>query len=124
MTHVTPRQQADSDFAGNSPSASATKRVRRSQGMKGKKAPLRRTIRLASGYQLRMGPAGSEHRLIAPKGSIQLNETAAMILQMCTGQYTGEEIVARVLRAKDDSLADDVRAFLDAALRRGWVVKN
>jgi pyrroloquinoline quinone biosynthesis protein D len=124
MTHVTPRQQADSDFAGNSPSASATKRVRRSQGMKGKTAPLRRTIRLAAGYQLQTGAAGSEHRLVSPKGSIQLNETAATILEMCNGKHTEEEIVARVVRSRDDSLADDVRAFLDAAQRRGWIVRR
>jgi pyrroloquinoline quinone biosynthesis protein D len=124
MTHVTPRQPTDIDFAGNPPSAAATTRVRRSQGMKGKTASLRRTIRLASGYQLHKGPSGSEHRLISPKGSIQLNDSAAMILEMCNGRHTAEEIVARVLRTKDNSLADDVRAFLDAAARRGWIVEG
>jgi pyrroloquinoline quinone biosynthesis protein D len=124
MTHVTPRQQADSDLAGNPPSASATKRVRRSQGMKGKTAPLRRTIRLASRYQLQAGPSGKEHTLVSAKGSIQLNETAALILELCNGKYTVEEIVARVLRSKDGSLEEDVRAFLDAAQRRGWIVKS
>lgn len=67
---------------------------------------------------------GREHRLVSPKGSIQLNETAATILEMCNGKHTGEEIVARVLRSRDDGLADDVRAFLDAAQRRGWIVKR
>ena len=61
--------------------------------MKGKTAPLRRTIRLAAGYQLRMGPAGSESRLLSPKGSIQVNETAATILDLCNGKHTAEEIV-------------------------------
>ena len=92
--------------------------------MKGKTAPLRRTIRLAAGYQLQTGAAGREHTLVSPKGSIQLNETAATILEMCNGKHTEEEIVARVLRSTDDSLADDVRAFLDAAHRRGWIVKR
>ena len=124
MTHVTPRQPADSDFAGNPPSASAPKRVRRSQGMKGKTAPLRRTIRLASRYQLQTDPSGSEHRLVSAKGPIQLNATAALILEMCNGKHTAEEIVARVLRNKDNGLEEDVRAFLDAAQRRGWIVKS
>jgi pyrroloquinoline quinone biosynthesis protein D len=124
MTHVTPRQPGESDFAGNPPSAPASKRVGRSQGMKGKTAPLRRTIRLAAGYQLRMGPAGSEPRLLSPKGSIQVNETAATILDLCNGKRTAEEIVAHVLSTRDDSLANDVRAFLDAAQRRGWIVKR
>jgi hypothetical protein len=28
------------------------------------------------------------------------------------------------LRAKDNNLADDVRAFLAAAQRRGWIVES
>ena len=92
--------------------------------MKGKTAPLRRTIRLASRYQLQRDPSGSEHRLVSAKGSIQLNATAALILEMCNGKHTAEEIVARVLRNKDNGLEEDVRAFLDAAQRRGWIVKS
>ena len=92
--------------------------------MKGKTAPLRRTIRLASRYQLQTDPSGSEHMLVSAKGSIQLNATAALILEMCNGKHTIEEIVARVLRSKDNGLEEDVRAFLDAAQRRGWIVKS
>jgi pyrroloquinoline quinone biosynthesis protein D len=92
--------------------------------MKGKTASLRRTLRLAAGYQLQTGPAGSEQMLVSSKGSVQLNETAATILGMCNGKHTTEEIVARILRTKGDSLADDVRAFLDAAQRRGWIVRR
>jgi pyrroloquinoline quinone biosynthesis protein D len=92
--------------------------------MKGKTASLRRTLRLAAGYQLQTSPTGSEHRLVSPKGSVQLNETAATILGMCNGKHTAEEVVARVRRSRDDSLVDDVRAFLDAAQRRGWIVKR
>jgi coenzyme PQQ biosynthesis protein PqqD len=92
--------------------------------MKGKTASLRRTIRLAAGYQLQTAPAGNEHTLVSPKGSVQLNETAATILGMCNGKHTAEEIVARVLRSRDDRLADDIRAFLDAAQRRGWIVRR
>jgi hypothetical protein len=48
-----------------------------------------------------------------------------MILDLCDGTYSGEEIVARVLRASENNnLADDVRAFLDAAQRRGWIVES
>lgn len=95
-----------------------------SQGMKGKTAPVRRTIRLASRYRLQTDPSGSEHVLVSAKGSIQLNATAALVLEMCNGKHTAEEIVARVLRNRNDSLAEDVRAFLDAAQRRGWIVHS
>ncbi len=92
--------------------------------MKGKTAPLRRTIRLAPGHQLQTGPSRSGHELVSPKGPIQINETAAAILGMCNGKHTAEEIVTRALRLRDDSLAEDIRAFLDAAQRRGWIVKS
>ena len=92
--------------------------------MKGKTASLRRTIRLAAGYQLQRDPSGSGHTLVSPKGPIQLNESAAVILEMCNGRYTSEEIVAEVIRTRNGSLADDVRAFLDAARRRGWIVEG
>ena len=73
---------------------------------------------------MRMGPAGSESRLLSPKGSIQVNETAATILELCNGKHTAEEIVAQIRSTRDDSLANDVRAFLEAAQRRGWIVKR
>jgi len=92
--------------------------------MKGKTASSRRTIRLAAGYRLQTRSAGGGRSLVSSKGSIQLNDSAATVLELCNGSYTSEEIVARVLREKDDSLADDVRAFLDAAQRRGWVVES
>ena len=92
--------------------------------MKGKTAPPRRKIRLAVGHQLQQDPSGSGHVLVSPKGSIQLNESAAMVLALCDGTHTSEDVIALALRAKDDGLADDVRAFLDAARRRGWIVEN
>jgi pyrroloquinoline quinone biosynthesis protein D len=92
--------------------------------MKGKTAPLRRTIRLAPGYQLQADPDGSGHTLLSPKGSIQVNETAATILGLCDGTHTREEIVGRIVHDRGGSIADDVRAFLDAAQRRGWVVEG
>jgi len=55
---------------------------------------------------------------------VQLNESAAAILALCDSTRTREELVARIVRAKDDRLADDVRAFLDAARRRGWIVEG
>jgi pyrroloquinoline quinone biosynthesis protein D len=92
--------------------------------MMGKTAPLRRTIRLASGYVLQAHPSGSGHTLLSPKGPIQLNESAALILGLCDGTHTREEIVARIVRDRGGSLADDVRAFLEAAQRRGWIVEG
>ena len=92
--------------------------------MKGKIAPLRRTIRLALGHRLQSGASGKEHRLLSPKGSIQLNETAALVLSLCNGKLTGEEIVTRLRRTRGEAQESDIRAFLDAARRRAWIVES
>ena len=82
-------------------------------------------VRLAPGRQLQRDPAGHGHILISRTGPVRLNESAAAILELCDGTRTREGIVARVVRMKnDDSLADDVRDFLDAASRRGWIVEG
>ena len=82
-------------------------------------------IRLAPGRQLQKDPAGNGHFLTGPGGVVQLNESAAAILALCDGTLTREQIIARVLpRSKDDSFAVDVREFLSAAKRRGWIIEG
>jgi len=53
---------------------------------------------------------------------VQLNSSAAAILELCDGTRTCEEIVIHVAGAANEVLAGDVRAFLSAAGRRGWIV--
>ncbi len=81
-------------------------------------------VRLAPGRQLQKDAAGDGHILISRNGPVRLNESAAAILELCDGTRTREAIVARIVHSKDDSLADDVRDFLDAAHRRGWIVEG
>ncbi|HZO23627.1 MAG TPA: pyrroloquinoline quinone biosynthesis peptide chaperone PqqD [Steroidobacteraceae bacterium] len=82
-------------------------------------------VRLAPGRQLQKDSAGTGQLLVGPGGIVQLNESAAAILALCDGSLTREQIVARMLpRSKDDSFAEDVREFLNAARRRGWIVEE
>jgi pyrroloquinoline quinone biosynthesis protein D len=82
-------------------------------------------VRLATGRQLQKDPGGKGHFLSGPAGVVQLNENAAAILALCDGTLTREQIIARILpRSKDDSFAVDVREFLNAARRRGWIVEE
>jgi len=59
---------------------------------------------------------------VTRSGRVRLNATAAAILGLCDGSLTRAEIVTRFAGAADPSLAADVRAFLEAARRSGWVV--
>jgi pyrroloquinoline quinone biosynthesis protein D len=82
-------------------------------------------VKLAPERQLQKDSAGDGHLLAGPAGIVQLNESAAAVLALCDGTLTREQIVARVLpRSKDDSFAVDVREFLNAAKRRGWIVED
>jgi pyrroloquinoline quinone biosynthesis protein D len=82
-------------------------------------------VRLAAGRQLQKDSVGGGHFLAGPGGVVQLNESAAAILALCDGSLTREQIIARILpRSKDDSFAVDVREFLNAARRRGWIVEE
>jgi pyrroloquinoline quinone biosynthesis protein D len=81
-------------------------------------------IRLAPGRQLQKDSA-DRHILVGPKGVVQLNESAAAILALCDGTRTRDQIIARILpRSKEDSFAVDVREFLGAARRRGWIIEG
>ena len=96
--------------------------------MKDKSVSRRSRVRLAAGRQLQKDPTGDGHFLAGPAGIVQLNESAAAILALCDGTLTREQIIARILPrakdAKDDSFAVDVREFLNAARRRGWIVED
>jgi pyrroloquinoline quinone biosynthesis protein D len=93
--------------------------------MKDKTVARASKVRLAAGRQLQKDSAGDGHFLTGPAGVVQLNESAAAILALCDGTLTREQIIARVLhRSKEDSFAVDVREFLNAARRRGWIVED
>ncbi len=89
-----------------------------------KQAAHRRTVRLAARHRLQKSTSRSGPVLVSPNGAVPLNETAAAILALCDDSHTREEIVARVLSTQNNNLAADVREFLEAATRRGWIVER
>jgi pyrroloquinoline quinone biosynthesis protein D len=92
--------------------------------MKAKAGSRTRKIRLAPGRQLQKDSLNGRF-LAGAAGVVQLNESAAAILALCNGSLSRDQIIARVLsRSKDDSLAVDVREFLNAARRRGWIIEE
>ncbi len=83
-----------------------------------------RKLRLAAAHRLLRAPAGAGPVLVTCSGRVRLNATAAAILGLCNGNYTRAEIVSRVAGTASPVLAADVRAFLEAARRSGWVVER
>lgn len=81
-------------------------------------------MRLAPAHRLLRPTVGGGPVLVTGSGRVRLNGTAATILALCDGTATRAEIVARVAGTDNPSLAADVRAFLEAARRSGWVVER
>ncbi|HNE00085.1 MAG TPA: pyrroloquinoline quinone biosynthesis peptide chaperone PqqD [Plasticicumulans sp.] len=79
-------------------------------------------LRIAPGYRLQWEPAQSCHVLLYPEGMVQLNPSAAAVLELCDGSLDADGIVA-ALEAKypGAELAADVRQFLEVADERGWL---
>jgi hypothetical protein len=92
--------------------------------MSAKSSTRRPKVRLAPAHRL-LTPAGGPGPVLATRaGRVRLNATAATVLALCDGTLTRAEIVARVAGTTDAALAADVRAFLEAASRSGWIVER
>ena len=92
--------------------------------MKRKRVSHRRKVRLAPGCRLSGNSARKGRVLVSPAGNVQLNEVAAAVLALCDGRLTREQIVTRMLSASRISLARNVREFMNAAYRNGWLVDS
>ena len=95
------------------------------QGMENRAVMRRTQNRLAPGRQARVEWREDRPVLVQPGGTVQLNDSAAAILELCDGTRTPEEVIAEFLaQGSHQELAEDVREFLDAALHRGWIVET
>jgi pyrroloquinoline quinone biosynthesis protein D len=95
------------------------------QGMEHRAVMRRIQNRLAPGRQARLEWRHDRPVLVQPSGTVQLNDSAAAILELCDGTRTPEEVIAEFLAQPGrQELAGDVRDFIDAALQRGWIVET
>jgi pyrroloquinoline quinone biosynthesis protein D len=66
--------------------------------------------------------AQQRYVILYPEGMIELNETAAAILELCDGQHNLTSIVDKLERKYDASgIEPDVRDMLESALNNGWI---
>lgn len=77
---------------------------------------------IAPGFRLQWEPTQSAHVLLYPEGMVKLNASAGEILKRCDGMADVASITSDLEEQFDTSgLSADVIAFLDIALRQGWV---
>lgn len=79
-------------------------------------------IELNPNFHFRWEEPQQAHVLLYPEGIVKLNESAAAILEACTGGQTiaaGSVELAR--RYGKDTITDDVLKFLEVAHAKGWI---
>ncbi len=84
--------------------------------------------RLASKARLRLDRKTNRYLLLYPEKGMQLNATAADIVQLCTGEHTVAEIVARLAEKyapqPAEVIAREVHTFLDALSARALLASE
>ena len=79
--------------------------------------------RLVTGARLRYDEVREEHLLLIPEGAVQLNPTAAEVLELCDGERSLDDIVGALsARYAGADLRDDVLTLVDAMAQQGLVV--
>ncbi|MCU0955798.1 MAG: pyrroloquinoline quinone biosynthesis peptide chaperone PqqD [Hydrogenophaga sp.] len=78
--------------------------------------------RLSRRFRLQYEEAQQKWVLLYPEGMVQLNQSAAEILQRCNGERSVERIVNELEDAFGVAgIAPEVRALLEEGQRRGWI---
>ena len=78
--------------------------------------------RISPGFRLQWEPTQNAHVLLYPEGMVKLNASAGEILRRCDGVANVAAITTDIETQFDATgLGGDVLAFLDIAVRQGWV---
>jgi pyrroloquinoline quinone biosynthesis protein D len=84
--------------------------------------------RLSSKARLRLDRKTNRYLLLYPEKGMQLNATAADIVQLCTGEHTVADIIARLAEKyapqPADVIAREVHTFLDALSARALLTND
>lgn len=77
-------------------------------------------------YRLQYEEAQQTHVLLYPEGLVKLSATAAEILGRCRVATSAAALIGELQQAYPDAdtLAGDVREFLNEADTEGWIVKT
>jgi coenzyme PQQ biosynthesis protein PqqD len=81
--------------------------------------------RLASKVRLRLDRHSGQHMLLYPERGLALNETAAVVAELCTGAHSVAAIIdllaARFATTSRDVIEHEALAFLQAMRERGLI---
>jgi pyrroloquinoline quinone biosynthesis protein D len=63
--------------------------------------------------------------ILYPEGMVELNQSSAEILKLCDGTRKLAQIVSELeQKFATSGLYNDINAFLEVALKNGWINQN
>jgi len=82
-------------------------------------------IRFSPMHRLQWEEAQQKDVILYPEGMVELNQSSAEILKMCDGTRKLAQIIADLeQKFATTGLANDITAFLEVALKNGWIQQN
>jgi pyrroloquinoline quinone biosynthesis protein D len=76
-------------------------------------------------HRLQWEEAQQKHVILYPEGMVELNQSSAEILKLCDGSRSLPQIVGELeTKFATVGLTNDITAFLEVALKNGWIIQN
>jgi pyrroloquinoline quinone biosynthesis protein D len=83
------------------------------------------TIRFSPLHRLQWEEAQQKDVILYPEGMVELNQSSAEILKMCDGSRKLDQIIVDLeQKFATTGLTNDITAFLEVALKNGWIQQN
>lgn len=79
-------------------------------------------LQFSATHRLQWEDAQQKYVILYPEGLVELNQSSAEILKCCDGRHALTDIVTALeTRFEASGLINDIAAFLEVALKNGWV---
>ncbi len=82
-------------------------------------------IKFSPMHRLQWEEAQQKDVILYPEGMVELNQSSAEILKCCDGTRNLTQIVSDLeQKFATTGLTNDITAFLEVALKNGWIQQN
>ncbi|WP_411725662.1 pyrroloquinoline quinone biosynthesis peptide chaperone PqqD [Methyloglobulus sp.] len=82
-------------------------------------------IKFSPLHRLQWEEAQQKYVILYPEGMVELNQSSAEILKCCDGTRNLAQIISDLeQKFTTTGLTNDITAFLEVALKNGWINQN
>jgi pyrroloquinoline quinone biosynthesis protein D len=82
-------------------------------------------IKFSPMHRLQWEEAQQKDVILYPEGMVELNQSSAEILKLCDGSRKLSQIVSDLEeKFATSGLTNDITAFLEVALKNGWIQQH